>query len=543
VALDVNGNQVNDEVLEQAFQEFNNRGFEGKLQSKLAERIRKGGGESIRVIFQLRSEAGEPFQGKTDTERQAYLERVSARISTNQRQFVEQVKGGKHQVVYQSLYTPMVVVLLPVQAVEALSRRGDVERVYEEGKGAVRLNTSRVVVQGDIVSSRGYTGTAQYVGVVEPDRIGTHPNLPSNQRTLCQPTASTTASNHKTFVAGVIQSTDIARRGIAPSVTIVDGVMATNSDSEVMTATDCVINTAAATNLSYGNETNGNFDALARYFDSLVYNTGASVAVAASNNCNSRVGSPEIAFNVIGVGSFDDKNTTSFSDDTASCIAPMTHGAFQNPISPNNDREEPDVVAPGQNITSTLNSGGFGPDNGNSFAAPHVAAGIALLRSRKTALFTFAAEVRAIMLASARHNIEGSSRLSDRDGAGAIMLAAADTVVANSQSEYIFVDGATSNFPITRTFTASNGQKVRVVISWDHKMPLGNAMTQPTTDLDLQVRCGNTLIGTSASRDNNYEIVEFTATTCSSGYTARIINTRSSARLEQIGYAVSKTDS
>jgi hypothetical protein len=195
-------------------------------------------------------------------------------------------------------------------------------------------------------------------------------------------------------------------------------------------------------------------------------------------------------------------------------------------------------------LKRSLDAGGFGASNGTSYAAPHVAAGMALLRSRKPSLLYFGAEMRAIILASARHNIEGNSRLSDRDGAGAIMLAAADTLVANNQSEYIFVEGATaSNFPISRTFTATSGQKVRVAISWDHKMPLGNTMTQPTTDLDLQVRCGNSVIATSASRDNNYEIVEFTAATCTSGYTARIINTRSSAGLEQIGYAFSKTDS
>lgn len=544
IALDASGNQISEETVDKALQDFNNRGFQGKLESRLTERIRKGGSESIKVIFHLKSEAGEPFRGKTITERQAHLEKVKARISASQQQLIEQVKSSRYQIVYQSLYTPIVVISLPVQAIESLAQRFDVERVYSERQGAVRLNTARVVVQADIVNSRGYTGVVEKVGVVEPGQIGTHPSLPSIQRNLCRPTATTVVSQHKTRVAGIIQSTDTAIRGIAPGVTLVDGIMATPTDSEVMAATDCVINTAAATNISYGNETDGTFDALARYFDSLVYNTGASIAVATSNNCNSRIGSPEIAFNVIGVGAFDDKNTISFNDDTASCFAPMTLGAFQNPISPNNDREEPDVVAPGWNITTTNNVGGFSAGwNGTSYAAPQVAAGIALLRSSKSSLFTFAAEVRAIILASARHNIEGTSRLSGRDGAGAIMLAAADTVVANGQSEYIFVDGAISNFPITRTFTATNGQKVRVAISWAHKMPLGNTMTQPTTDLDLQVLCGSTVIATSASRDNNYEIVEFAATTCSSGYTARIINTRSSAGLEQIGYAVSNTDS
>ncbi|MEH2159927.1 MAG: hypothetical protein V7K38_02530 [Nostoc sp.] len=123
------------------------------------------------------------------------------------------------------------------------------------------------------------------------------------------------------------------------------------------------------------------------------------------------------------------------------------------------------------------------------------------------------------------------------------MLAAADTVAANGQSDHIINDGAASNFPIYKTFTATSGQKVRVAIAWDHKMPLGNSMTEPTTDLDLGVFCGSTLVGSSASYDNNYEIVEFIATSCLSGYTAKISNLRSSTGYEQIGFAVSKTDS
>lgn len=543
ISLDSAGNEVSQEMVEKAWREFDNRGFAGKLESELASRIAQGGNQPLRVIFHLKGEGGEPLQERISTNRQARLDSVKNRIALIQKPLVNDLKGLGQEIVYQSLYAPMVVVSVKPSLIKTLAERLDVERIYLERQGAVRLNTSRVIVQGDILSNRGLTGTAETVGVVEPGRIGTHPNLPAIQRTLCRPTASTTIDNHKTWVAGVIQSNDIARRGIAPNVDIVDGIMATNTDAEAMAATDCVINTASATNLSYGNDTNGVFDPLARYFDSLVYNTGASVAVAASNNCPQMVGSPEIAFNVIGVGSLDDKNTIASSDDTANCVAPMTHGAFMNPPSPNNDREEPDIVAPGNNITTTANGGGFITVSGNSFAAPHVAAGITLLRSRKSELFTFAAEVRAIMLASSRRNIEGNSRLSDRDGAGAILLAAADTIVSNGLSEYIFVDGAASNFPINRTFTASNGQRVRVAISWDHKMPLGNTMTQPTTDLDLQVFCGSTVIGTSASRDNNYEIVEFNATTCSNGYTAKIVNTRSSAGLEQIGYAVSKTDS
>lgn len=386
------------------------------------------------------------------------------------------------------------------------------------------------------------TGLTETVAVVEANRIGTHPNLPASQRTLCRPNASTINDPHKTSVAGVIQSTAASVRGIAPDITIVDGIMADSTDAESMAAIECVINTASAVNMSYGFETNGSFDSLSRYMDEIIYNTGAVIVIAATNFCGNKMGSPEISFNVIAVGSFGDNNTTSFADDIAACTGVVTLTSYLNPDSPNGDREEPDVVAPGHQITMPTHGGGFITTSGNSFAAPQVTAGAGLLRARKNELFNRPAEVRAIMMASARHNIEGDSRLSDRDGAGGIIIAAAETVAANGQSDHIINDGAASNFPINKTFTATNGQKVRVAIAWDHKMPLGNSITQPTTDLDLQVFCGSTLVASSTSYDNNYEIVEFTANSCPSGYTAKISNFRTSTDFEHIGFAVSKTD-
>ncbi|MGH8655880.1 MAG: PPC domain-containing protein [Gammaproteobacteria bacterium] len=146
-------------------------------------------------------------------------------------------------------------------------------------------------------------------------------------------------------------------------------------------------------------------------------------------------------------------------------------------------------------------------------------------------------------MASARHNIEGASRLSDKDGAGGILLAAADRVLLNSQSFWFTKPGGAAGFPHNQSFTASAGQKVRVVIVWSHKTPLGNAMTEPTTDLDLTIlRPRGGAVGSSTSFDNNYEIVEFTAPV-TGAYTARITNIRASVGMEFIGLAVSRTDS
>lgn len=68
---------------------------------------------------------------------------------------------------------------------------------------------------------------------------------------------------------------------MAPNISIVDGIVDDDgSDAGFMATIECVINTASATNISYGSDTNGSFDDLARYMDDIIYNTGATIVVA-----------------------------------------------------------------------------------------------------------------------------------------------------------------------------------------------------------------------------------------------------------------------
>ena len=547
VSLDRSGNIVTQNALDKAVQAIDNKGFVGKLEADLAKRLSQRADSPINVIIFLKDSAAAPLRGnvKSRTQQQANLNTLRTRNAEIQRAVVNQLKANGQRVLHQSAYAPVVAASVIPSQIQALAARSDVSRVYLERVGKPRLNVSRVVVQANTVNDRGLTGSGQRVAVVEAGKIGTHPNLPPSQRLLCRPNATTYVSYHKTQVAGVIQSTDSTNRGIAPGITVIDGIGADFSDSEMIAATDCVISQgASAINMSFGNETNGVFDAFARYVDKVTYQTGVTISVAVSNICNNKMGSPEIAFNILAVGAFGDNNTTSFGDDVPACTGAVTFSAYKNPNSPNNDREEPDIVAPGHNILMPTNGGGFANSSGTSFAAPHVTGGVGLLAQRKPTLFNQVEEVRAIMMASARHNIEGSTVLSDRDGAGGIMLAAADTVARLEDSKFIVVNNGTGKgeFPVTTTFLASAGQKVRVAIAWSHKMPLGETQTQPTTDLDLKIKQGDTVVAKSVSFDNSYEIVEFTAPS-TGAYTAEISNYRASAGSEFIGFAVSKSDS
>lgn len=547
VSIDASGNPVNEQALRQAVEAIENKGFEGKIEAELAKLLgQRSNNTAIDVVILLKGETVAPIQRNVQTRAQldANLTQIRSVNAAKAKPLMNQLQGNNQQIIYRSDYAPVVVARVTPEMIEKMAARSDVERIYLEGVGAPRLDVSRVVVQANTVNNRGFSGGGQKVGVVEPDRIGNHPNLPAAQRVLCRPESSTIISDHKTEVAGVIQSTDATDRGIAPAITIIDGIGADYSDSEMIAATDCVISKgASAINFSFGSETDGSFDAWARYVDEVIYNARITVSISISNFCELKMGSPEVAFNLLAVGAFGDNNTTNFSDDIAACTRNVNFSAFLDPDSPNNDREEPDIVAPADQIMMPTSGGGFVNSSGTSFAAPHVTGGVGLLRQRKAALFSQPEEVRAILMASARHNIEGSSRLSERDGAGAIMLAAADKVAANGLSKFFSNNGAASKFPINSTFTADSGQKVRVAIAWAHKMPAGSTSTQPTTDLDLTVKQPNgSAIATSASLDNNYEIVEFTAPVKGT-YTAVISNSRASTGTEYIGLAVSKTNS
>ena len=426
---------------------------------------------------------------------------------------------------------PLIFAELPKRVILELVDRIDVSAIYLSKTAHLTLESAIRTDRAQSVWQRGITGSDRRVAVIENNGVDFGHNAlvdglyynPDNPNIWGE-------DGHATHVAGAIASTDETRRGVAYGG---PGLLSANASSfgisDIIAATEWAIGEGPNTrgeylspsdkawvlNNSWAQNSYGTIDAYARYYDHVVYHHFRTV-VAGTGNDGTWVKSPALAYNVIAVGAIDDSNTSSWSDDQM-----WSFSDHENPGAPWGDREKPEVVAVGVDVTTTHPNNGWATVPGTSVAAPQVSGLASLLIQRKDTLRAWPEAIKAIMMASAVHNIENPSvpipgdGIDDRDGAGAIDAALADTIAKNGwyMADWLLPPPPANGYFI---FEALAGEKVRVVIVWDSH-PDNNH--PPSTDplksnLDLLVyKPGdpNTPIAYSVSSDNNYEIVEFTA--------------------------------
>lgn len=397
-------------------------------------------------------------------------------------------------------------------------------------------------IQVTPVWTSGYTG--DFTGWDPPMRLGMmdvgivdpNPSHPAFQgKTIIVPTPAATPTPHAAQVAGVLFGNDSRvphLRGIAYGSTELVTVQhfSWGGLDALVDNYAFVINISMSTNASRDMQWEDRvLDHLVRYRDPTV--------VVATTDYDVNISSPAKAYNVITVGAFEDRDDAYWHNDSM-----YASSSYVNPYvddDPSYTHQKPDVVAVGADLTTVADNYGDGYVRawGTSVAAPQVSGLAALLIQRYWPLKTNPETIKAIIMASAIHNIEGDARLSDKDGAGGIVASEAMAVferggwahhiitdtndfgvpsnpLSGNGTDYEFKGSDTEIWDVGTTY-AYKGERVRATLCWNSN-PTGDlgspGADKMSTELDLTVVAPNGAHTAYATTSyNSCEVADFVA--------------------------------
>ena len=427
---------------------------------------------------------------------------------------------------------PAIAVSLPKAALLELVSRSDVGAVDLAGDEVKRQMNSAVHSERvPPVWQRGFEGSGIHIGILEPGKVDfTGPPGPGYENYLHKgavKSCSQGVDDHKTLVASVAASYHSTYTGVAPEATIDDACTAT-SDVATIAGLEWATIRADPVNFSGNFNNDSGWHWTDKAFDHWARIANDTVVVGAGN-FGDYVGSPGKGWNVLTVGAIHDKNDGSWANDTM-----WEESRWDNPT----DTEKPEVVAVGAHLHTIGLNNVTVIVTGTSFAAPQVTGLAALLIDRETDLDSFPTAVRAIIMASAVHNIIGPSGMPSgtdlRDGAGAIDAILADEVArARSFSSTTPCDGPCwwgfafdeGDLPegssLYRYFRASQGERIRAAVAWWSDVYCPDDINCDHDRLDVDLNMGAQYLdgstwewvpnAWSASYYNSHELVDFIA--------------------------------
>jgi hypothetical protein len=453
----------------------------------------------------------------------------------------DRIKSVGGEIVYGSTAAPLLFVRVPTDSVRALAEWPEVRELGLEGTWHPAMNTAGPTIQADWTYTQGYLGTGIKVAVVEyrsvhatgdlAGKVAAWYNALNNNNTPCY----STGFDHATWVAGAIAGQTAPYRGVAPGAIILSAATCQNApsaanDHDVIEAADWALGQGASVlNLSLVQDTSTGLDTARKYFDSVVYEDFDNVVAATGNlidcgvdGAGENVGSPGVGWNVLTVGGIDDKNTTTWTDDTLWYKTPAdpTNGACWNDPAgtawnpnPDPDFNKPEVTAPAYSVRT---ANGLST-SGTSVATPMVAGIAAQLIARSSAqLETRPYAVKALIMAGAIDAVPLPSGTYDTDHGGVGLASAKwanQALILGGGSTGGYLTGtATSITTYTSTFSVLNNQKVQIALVWDSKTSGSdnwNKTDTNATDLDLIVTLPDGSQVTSDSATNQYEFVDF----------------------------------
>ncbi|WP_378514976.1 S8 family serine peptidase [Nonomuraea dietziae] len=316
---------------------------------------------------------------------------------------------------------PLLQATLSADQIRALAQADTVGAIFLDNPTGVEddLGDSIAVARTDKAHSLGYIGTDVTVAVWE-GAPKSETDLAISARFTSTPTDQ---NDHATNVTAIIKNTTPdAPKGHAPGCRLV------SANDKSINALQWAVYTEGATvvNQSFHRSRDeavfGTLSADDVLEDWMALTFPYPTIVTAAGNTNTPSGASEAnpphaefvnhkGYNTLTVGNHNDGAT-----------AMVPTSVFRNPISPYGDRELPELAANGLGVTAAGLT-----FSGTSQAAPAVASAAALIQDVDATLKSWPEGCRAILLASADRNLEGSTwdahvatRTDARDGAGAL---------------------------------------------------------------------------------------------------------------------------
>lgn len=523
IAIDNNGNEVDIQKMLQD-EDTAKKAKYGKLDQALSDKLQTAGNQEIGVIVWLNDHKKEKNTKKNysvdlttddnspgikDQEVDKKLDQAEKDRKLDVNEIVDPVSKKMKQKGYKyntDTNVPVIYAKLKKKQINDVANWAEVDTVYPDAQAESTLNVARRAILADIVYSRYITGSGTKVGEIE---VGGGVNEYNPYLFSIQLDKLNTCNNdHAAAVSGIIRSWHPSYFGISPGVSLRIGGSCGGWISEMTGAADRAIAWGAPvlTNSWANANADGNLKFEDRYFDAVAWNAPWTTSVIAAGNTGGRVTSPGLSYNSITVGAYDDKNTIGWSDDSMA--------SYSGYIDGNNLMQKPEVVAPGSNIITLKNAYPYYANmgSGTSYATPMVTGEIANIMQRNTILRRWPEAVKAIVMASALHNIEASSVLSDKDGAGGITVDRADNITRGNNGTWGAINYPCSSIsPYTlTTMPLTAGVKTRVVMAFSTDPNYQSYNIRPSSDLDIVIKNpdGKVIAGSYSSR-NTYEIVEF----------------------------------
>jgi hypothetical protein len=507
----------------------------GKLDPKLHRKVEGArSDQNLKLAFWVNPaedlDAQDPRNGRTDLTAEEVEELLARRAQQVKMASSRATEGlaralqrAGHNVERRAEGAPIVFASLPAGLVKQFSERSDVQLVYltEDNNYQDHMNVAGPSIKADSLWSAGITGAGSRIAIVEDSRVDFDNScLPNNLGTRVPDHPE--VDDHATATAGMAASTSSRFSGIAPGAGIYSSNATTYIHEHLISAAlDAGAANAHVLNNSWGLGcgSQGVVDVHARHADYIVRYLWDTVTASAGNSgqCtnNEYVTTIGTGYNVITVGNYDDSGTVKSTDNVMNPTS-----SFKDPISSHGDREKPEVAAPGTNIRSTImttpgDCATADVGSGTSYSAPIVAGLAAGLMHAQPSLRVFPESVKALIMAGAIDNVEGARGLSEYDGAGGVNALASYNSTINNR--HLWRSVVAGDFDANRDINinlgwVNAGQRVKVALVWDSNPTADYTIDPLNADLDLYVTGPNDY-HPSASFDNSYETVDFTATT------------------------------